>query len=59
MASPQPPKEDGVLRVADITVDVKKRQALLGSQPLTLTPHAPQAIALSIRRRSLNRRKAL
>ena len=45
----QPAKEDGVLRAADITVDIKKRMALLGSQPLTLSPTEFSVLAHFVR----------
>jgi DNA-binding response OmpR family regulator len=39
-AAPPPPPQttDGILRAADMTVDLKKRMALLGDQVLTLSP---------------------
>ncbi len=37
-AVPQSPKEDSILHASDITVDIKKRMALLSNQPLTLSP---------------------
>jgi DNA-binding response OmpR family regulator len=33
-----PPPSDGILRAGELTIDMKKRLALLNSQPLTLSP---------------------
>jgi DNA-binding response OmpR family regulator len=45
----QPAPEDGILRAADITVDTKKRMALLGGQPLTLSPTEFSVLAYFVR----------
>jgi DNA-binding response OmpR family regulator len=46
---PQPPREDGILRAADITVDIKKRMALLDNRPLTLSPTEFSVLAHFVR----------
>jgi DNA-binding response OmpR family regulator len=45
----QPAKEETVLHAADITVDIKKRMALLGNQPLTLSPTEFSVLAHFVR----------
>jgi len=48
-AVPQSPKEDSILRASDITVDIKKRMALLGNRPLTLSPTEFSVLAHFVR----------
>ena len=45
----QPVKEDSILHAADITVDIKKRMALLGNQPLMLSPTEFSVLAHFVR----------
>jgi DNA-binding response OmpR family regulator len=45
----QPAKESSLLRAADITVDTKKRVALVGNRPLTLSPTEFSVLAHFVR----------
>ena len=45
----QPPKEETILHAADITVDIKKRMALLDNRPLTLSPTEFSVLAHFVR----------
>ena len=45
----QPAKEETVLHAADITVDIKKRMALLDNRPLTLSPTEFSVLAHFVR----------
>jgi DNA-binding response OmpR family regulator len=47
--APRSPVSDGLLQAGDLTIDMKKRQALLGNQLLTLSPTEYSVLAYFVR----------